>query len=231
LHSNALAAELGIRRTLVPPYPGIFSALGLLTADVEHDFAASRLRPFGTLDYAALNESFAAFAERGRAALAQDGVPADRMELIRTVDVRYVGQSFQLRIPVPDEDFGSATESLVAAQFHLEHRRTYGHAAPDEPIELVNVRLTAIGRMAKPVLRTPNPQEGPLEAAIRAHRSVSMLGTSYVDCPIYDRQLLGSGAQVQGPSIIDEFDSTTVVFPSYTASVDAYGNLVIERSV
>jgi N-methylhydantoinase A len=230
LHANALAAELEIRRTLVPPYPGIFSALGLLVADVEHDFAVSRLSPFGALDYGSLNETFAAFAVRGRATLAQDGVPSDRMELRRTVDVRYVGQSFQLRIPVPDGDFDATSEHTVAEQFHAEHRRTYGHAAPEEPIELVNVRLTAIGHTPKPALRVPLPQEGPLSTAVRSHRSVYFAGSSFVDCEVYDRQLLGAGARLLGPAIVDEFDSTTVVFPGYAAEVDQHGNLVVQQA-
>jgi len=228
LHANALAADLGIQRVLLPPGPGIFSAFGLMLADVEHDFVVTRLARFGELDHAAINAILAEFADRGRVALAADGVSPPQMEFSAALDIRYVGQSYQLPIPVPNGAFSPDSESLVRERFHTEHRRAYGYAAREEPIELVNIRLAAVGHTPKPATRRAEPRPGRRTPPIRARRPVYYPDCGFVDCPVYDRYRLIMGASVTGPAIIDEFDSTTVIFPGYQATGDQHRNLVIE---
>jgi N-methylhydantoinase A len=226
LHANALAHELGIGRTVVPPSPGIFSALGLLVSDVEHNFVVSRLAAFGELDYDQINAIYAAFEERGHAALAIDGVPEDRATFTRAMEVRYVGQSFPLRVPIPDGSCDPASEALIRERFHDEHERTNGYAARGEPIELVNLRLSAVGQTPKPATRRLEPQVGPV--APRTRRAVFFPDADFVDCPIFDRANIGADARIAGPAIVDQLDSTIVLYPGYSATAREDGSLILE---
>jgi len=230
LHANDLMDELHIPLTLIPRSPGLTSAVGLLLADVEHNYSLTRVQRFSQVDLAALNADLADFAAQGRAALAEDGVPEDRMQLRSALDLRYVGQSYELRIDAAVSDVGSlqlesgALDALLE-RFHAEHRRTYGHAAPEEPVELVNVRLTAVGRTPRPSVLRLAPHEGSVDTALRTRRPVFFSSCGFVDCPIYDRYQLGAGAGITGPAIIEELDSTVVVHPRYAATVDEAGCL------
>ena len=140
------------------------------------------------------------------------------MSFVRKIDLRYVGQSFELTIPAGDD---------LLERFHAEHDRTYGFSAPEEPVEVVSLRLTSVGTIAKP---PPRPLEAGGKAEPKEHRPVYFAESDgYVDCPIYDRYALPAGATFAGPAIVEEFDSTTVVHPGYVALVDETGNLLIER--
>ncbi len=228
LHANALALQLRIPRVLVPRSPGVTSALGLLIADVEHDFVVTTVQRLGELDYPRLNAIAQDFAERGRALLTRESVPPERMTFLRSVDLRYVGQSYELRIPLPEGTIASGSEALIGEAFHAEHRRVYGHAAPDEPVELVNVRVTAVGRTEKPALSELETASLPVEAAIRQYRDVCFSAPDFINGPVYDRYRLGAGARLTGPAVVDEIDSTVVIHPGYAATVDRYGNLLIQ---
>jgi N-methylhydantoinase A len=140
------------------------------------------------------------------------------MSFVRKIDLRYVGQSYELTIP--------AGEGLLE-RFHVEHDRTYGFSAPEEPVEVVSLRLTSVGAIVKPPAR-PLAHGGPAEP--KETRPVYFAESSgFVDCPIYDRYPLPAGATFAGPAIVEEFDSTTVVHPGFAVRVDDLGNLVIEK--
>ena len=140
------------------------------------------------------------------------------MNFVRKIDLRYVGQSFELTIPAGDG---------LLERFHAEHDRTYGFSAPEESVEVVSLRLTSVGTIAKP---PPRPLEAGGEVESKEHRPVYFAESDgYVDCPIYDRYALPAAATLTGPAIVEEFDSTTVVHPGYVALVDEAGNLLIER--
>ncbi len=144
--------------------------------------------------------------------------PDDAMSFVRKIDLRYVGQSFELTIPAGDD---------LLERFHAEHDRTYGFSAPEEPVEVVSLRLTSVGTIAKP---PPRPLEAGGKVEPKEHRPVYFAESDgYVDCPIYDRYALPAAATLTGPAIVEEFDSTTVVHPGYVALVDETGNLLIER--
>jgi N-methylhydantoinase A len=230
LHANALAEQLGVRRVLIPRSPGLTSALGLLLSDIEHDLMVTRVQRFGELDYAVLNRVLADFTAQGRAQLANEGVGEDQIELIRSLDLRYVGQSYELEIPLTAAMLDATAEMDLAERFHAEHRRAYGHAAPEEPVELVNLRVRAIGRVPKPRFQPLPPQRGPVDAALRTRRQVFFDALGYTACPAYDRYQLGAGARLEGPAIVEEIDSTAVLNPGYAATVDDYGNLIIGDS-
>src|SRR5262249_31723317 len=149
---NALARDAEMPTLLIPPSPGIFSATGMLTTDLKRDAAVTMLRRLDDLDEREVPATFAQLEESGRAELARAGAAGDAIELVRQIDLRSVGQSYELTIP--------AGEGLLE-RFHAEHDRTYGFAAPGEPVEVVSLRLTSVGRIAKPPPRRLEPGRAP----------------------------------------------------------------------
>jgi N-methylhydantoinase A len=218
VHANALARDAEMPTLLIPPSPGIFSATGLLTTDLKRDAAVTVMRRLEELDHGEVATTFARLEEAGRAELEAEGVGGEAIEFLRQVDVRYVGQSYELTIAAGDD---------LLERFHAEHDRTYGFAAPGEPVEVVSLRLTSVGKIEKPPLRHLHAGETP---APKEHRPVYFAEAGdYVDCPIYGRYDLPAGASFRGPAIVEEFDSTTVVHPGFSVRVDDVGNLIIER--
>ena len=218
VHANALARDAEMPTLLIPRSPGIFSATGLLTTDLKRDTSTTIMQRLDELDNDEVAATFARLEDEGRAELEREGGVGGAIEFLREVDLRYVGQSFELTIPAGDG---------LLERFHAEHDRTYGFSAPGELVEAVSLRLTSIGRIAKPPARRleaggrPEPKE---------RRPVYFAEAGdYVDCPIYDRYALGAGEALSGPAVVEEFDSTTVVHPGFGLRVDDVGNLVIER--
>jgi N-methylhydantoinase A len=219
VHANALMRDAEMPTLLIPRSPGIFSATGLLTTDIKRDAAVTVMRRLDELDPAEMEATFHRLEESGRSELEREGLSGEAIEFARKVDLRYVGQSYELTIPAGDG---------MTDRFHVEHDRTYGFAAPAEPIEVVSLRLTSVGRIAKPPARRLD-SGGAVEPKER--RQVYYADSEgYVDCPIYDRYSLPAGAAFDGPAVVEEFDSTVVVHPGFSVRVDAVGNLVIERS-
>jgi N-methylhydantoinase A len=230
LHANALARDLGIPTVLIPPNPGIATALGMLMTDIKHDFVATRRRRLAELSPEALEKSFAGFMQQGDAILEEEGVPPSQRRILRNVDLRYRGQSHELSVSVPSEILEPAHLTDLANQFHKAHEHAYGYAAPEDPIELVNIRLTALGVSPKPQSIILAKGSGDVSKATKDHRAVWFSESSgFVTCPILDRSLLLQDDHVPGPAIIEELDSTTLVHPAYQARVDQSGNLLIER--
>jgi N-methylhydantoinase A len=142
--------------------------------------------------------------------------------------MRYVGQSFELTIPLADGGFDAAQSGALRERFHAEHDRVYGFSAPSEPVELVSLRLTTLGRIEKPPLRQLERSER--TPAAKEHRQVFFAEAGgFVECPIHDRYALGAGATFAGPAVVEELDSTIVVHPGFGARIDDVGNLVIRR--
>ena len=178
-----------------------------------------------------MEEAYRRIEDQVWATLSKEGIPSEAITFLRQVDLRYVRQGYELTIPLPAHRLTSADLAAVLDHFHLEHDRTYGFSAPDEPAEFVNLRLTAIGKIAKPRLRELGECDADPVAALKGRRPV-YFGESggYADCPIYDRYRLGVGCLVAGPAIVKEIDSTTVIHPRYQARVDKFGNLLLTRS-
>jgi N-methylhydantoinase A len=218
VHANALARDAEMPTVLIPPSPGIFSATGLLTTDLKRDAAQTVVQRLDTLDPAEVESVFAALEAAGTEEMRREGVADDAIEFERRLDLRYVGQSYELTVPAGGD---------LAERFHAEHDRVYGFSAESEPIECVSLRLTTVGRIAKPPPRAVARGGAPEP---RSRREVYFAEAGgYVDCPIHDRYALGAGAQLAGPAVVEEFDSTTVVHPGYRLRVDDHGNLFIER--
>jgi N-methylhydantoinase A len=231
LHANALARELGIPTVLVPPSPGIASALGMLVTDIRHEFVATRRLRLDGLAPAALDALFADFVAEGEARLDRDGVPPAERRVLRSADLRYHGQSFELPVTVPPGSLSAADLLRLRDEFHAMHERAYGYAAPEDPVELVNVRLAAIGVTPKP-RRAPLAEGGPSAApALKGRRDVWFAETAgFRPTQVLDRGKLLCGNVIDGPAIIEEPDASTLVHPGFTATVDEHGNLVLRPS-
>lgn len=230
LHANAIAEELDIERTLIPMSPGLACALGLLVGNIKHDFKRSHLRKLDRFESTAAIKIWNEFEQRGRETLASEGVIPERMHFVRQVEMRYVGQSYELTVECPEGKLDEPSIDRIRTAFFEQHRSVYGYAATDEPTEIVNLALTAIGRIRQPSPKILKKSSGHLTPAIKSHREVYFASTGLITCCTYDRYRLKDGDVVPGPAIVEEYDSTVVINPGYQAAVDQYGNLLITRS-
>ena len=229
-HANHLAAELDIPTVLVPMSPGTTSAMGLLVTDIKHDYSATLIQRADRLDAELVNRRYREMEARGEKALLAEGMGHASIGYERQADMRYVGQSYELPIPFGDGKVEDTLEGMLQ-DFHKEHERAYGFAAPGEPVEFVTLRLTAVGNIAKPRLRELPASGGGVTAARRTLRQVHFAESGgFVDCPSFDRYRFRAGGVIEGPAIVEEMDSTTVIHPGFRGEVDRYGNLLIRTA-
>jgi len=226
LHACGLAEELDIPKVIVPRTAGVLSALGLLISDVLYDYSVSRVREWSEVTPATIADALDDLHAEGADRLANEGVPESDRVYERTADLRYVGQSFEISVPLPDGDLDADALAAVEREFHERHERRYGHADPAEPVELVTLRLRARGLVETPDLSAPRT-DGSVEDAIREVRDVTYDGTVH-DTTIYDRTRLPTDATFDGPAVVEGPESTVVVHPGQTVSVDADANLIVE---
>ncbi|MEV5410454.1 hydantoinase/oxoprolinase family protein [Thermopolyspora sp. NPDC052614] len=233
-----LAAEvadfLGMRTVLVPPNPGNLSAFGLQVTDVKRDYVRTFVQLVPGAEKAraqvagAVADVWAELEEAGRKELADEGVKAARVEVVRGADVRYVGEGYEVSITLPSGPSGAEALDAVAAAFHAEHHRVYGFSYEGrQDIEIVNLRVQAIGQLHRPAFASIPAAQGAPEAASR--RPVYWRGEGRRECEVYRRDALGSGAVVQGPCVVEEYGATTVVPDDWSATVDGFGNLIMRR--
>ncbi|OGK89117.1 MAG: hypothetical protein A2X50_10295 [Candidatus Rokubacteria bacterium GWF2_70_14] len=224
MHALALAEEIGIPRVLVPRHPGNFSALGLLASDIKHDDVRTRVGPLRERA-PLLADLFAEMEGAARRQLEHEGFAPDGQRMVRSLDLRYRGQAFELAVPVGG---GAVALDAIEDAFHRQHLGAYGHANREAMIELVNARLTAYGVVPKPAAERYRSETASLDAALRERRPVWFGGTPH-ECPVWERERLPERAPLRGPAIVEEFGATTVVLPGWRGAVDAHGNLRLER--
>ena len=223
MHALALADEIGLLRVLVPRHPGNFSALGLLASDIKHDDVRTRvghLRERGAL----LAGLFAEMEDAARRRLEQEGFGADEQRLLRSLDLRYRGQAFELNVAAGAETALDAVEDA----FHQRHLGAYSHANRDAAIELVNARLAAYGVVPKLAAASYRSGTRLLGEALFERRPVWFGGVA-LEVPVWERDRVPERARLEGPAIVEEFGATTVVPPGWRGSVDEHGNLRFER--
>ncbi len=215
LHAANLAQGLGIPRVIVPQFPGALSALGLLLADAQKDYSRTLL-----IDAEDSNKRVRQVLDElhriGTKELRAEGFKKNEIESMDFVDLRYRGQSYELTIPM--------TSNFIE-RFHKTHDRRYGHSSPGRPVELVNVRTTFLGRTAKPDFRKAPKARGRPEPI---DTQSAWINGKRIKTRVYDRAALGRGHVINGPAIIGEYSSTTLVPPDFRCEVDAYLNLVLE---
>jgi len=229
LHGARLAAELDIRRVLVPRNPGILCAMGLLLANLRADFAATRLLALSSAVISEIETIITDLRERCAAWFANAGIAANDRRISLSVDMRYAGQNYEISVPLPPGPVTRATIDGLAAGFAAAHQRLYGFVAEDEPVQLVTFRAEATGIVRKADIR-PTAHAGPDPgAAAIGRREVWLRETgAFVSCRLYDREKLFSGNRIEGPAIVEQMDATTLIVPGATATVDPYLNLLLE---
>lgn len=231
LHAVRLADELGIPRVLIPQRPGALSALGMLMTDAKTFFTVTAITALDDRHPGALEERFAPLLRQAADWHASENIPPDAQHVIRTLDLRFRGQNYELTVVGPDGPIDAEWVRAVAASFHEEHERRYGYTEKDAPIEAVTFRVEARG--TSPVAEFPAVSEtmSDVEIALEGHREVYYPEAGgRLHTPVYDRALLLPGARIPGPAIVEQYDSTTVVPPGYVVTVDRYLLMIIEKN-
>ncbi|MGC9345188.1 MAG: hydantoinase/oxoprolinase family protein [Candidatus Bathyarchaeales archaeon] len=228
MHGCALAEELNIIKIIVPHNPGLFSANGLLAADFKNNLVKAVMKLIDEVDVKKVEAAFRKLEFKGARLLEKQHVPKANMHFIRQMDLRYFGQSYELTIPT-STPFTEDVLRQTVESFHKKHTAIYGYAVKEEPVELVNVKLTAVGLVEKPKLKErPLHREKPSKEALMAKRKVFFEKyNDYINTPIYRREKLKAGNIINGSAVIEQYDTTTVVYPNWTASVDRFENIVL----
>jgi N-methylhydantoinase A len=221
---------LGLQAVVVPLNPGNLSAFGLLTVDVKNDYVQTSVARDGDLDLGALAGVYAGLERKAADALDREGFASADHRFVRTADLRYDGQAFEVRVPAPDGVIDAAFQTAVVDAFHAEHERLYGYAYRDQsarhPVEWVNLRVTGIGPITRPRLARLAAGDGDPSRAATGTRMVAFDGEA-VETPLYARSSLRAGDVVPGPAVVEEFGSTVPIHPGFEARVDELANLVV----
>ena len=226
--AGLIAAELGIGRILIPRDPGTFSAHGMLVTDVHQERSLTRITPLDGATPVELEAIFAGMEAQALDDLMREQFPRERLQTRRHAGMRYRGQSYEVAVPVPSLR-GPADLTDLVTRFHAAHQRRYGHMAQAEAVEIVNFQVTAIGLIPKPAPKTfepPAPEATPQRAA--KMRRAYFNAADACDVPVWQRGVLSPGARIEGPAIIEEKTSTTVLYPGQRAQVDPYLNIEVE---
>jgi len=225
VHAAALAEELQIPEVIIPPAPGAFSALGLVASDLKRDYSRTLYADLAKVEPERVTDALASMEEAGRAMLEAARVPSERRALLRFADVRYRRQAYELTVPIAGGPVTRATLDALAEAFHARHTQTYGHANRAELVQLVNLRVTALGRLPGLTLA----QRSDPDAVRVRSRQVWFPGAGFVATPVLWREGLQAGEALVGPLVIEALDSTAVVPPGWRASVDESGFIRVRR--
>ncbi|MDH7795332.1 MULTISPECIES: hydantoinase/oxoprolinase family protein [unclassified Beijerinckia] len=225
LHAGRIAADLGMAGVIVPPFPGVYSAMGLVMSDVKHDYIRSRLSPLANVTEGQINAIFDYLGRLAREDLAAEHFAEAQIRIEPALDMRYAGQGYEITVPC-DALLQPGAIRALRQRFDELHKESFGHTAPDEPVEIVSYRLRGVGLVPPVKIPTFEPTGAKLADALRETRKAQFDG-QIVDCPVYQREKLDVGATFIGPAIIDQLDCTTVLFPGHVARVDAYRNIIM----
>ncbi|MEQ3551025.1 hydantoinase/oxoprolinase family protein [Pseudonocardia nematodicida] len=227
-----LVDVLGVPTVLVPPNPGNVSAFGLLTVDVKNDYVQTHVALADVLDAADVTRIVDGLTAQAAAALDREGFPSDRHGFVRSADLRYFGQAFEVRVPVPDGPVTAATLTEVADAFHAAHRGLYGYdfaGEESQQVEWVNLRVSGIGPIRRPEIPRYEIVADPVVTEVSRRPVCFDAADGFVDTPVHRRDDLVPGAVVDGPAIVEEFGSTVPLHPGFTARVDSRLNILVTR--
>ena len=225
-----IALELEIPRVLVPPYPGIVAAAGLLATDLQYEFVATERHEIKGLDQAKLNARFDELVAQAVGRLEADNVPEDRRIVRRLADCRYAGQGYEVRFDAPPGAVNDAWVDELKEGFHRAHEAEYGQRF-DAEIEIINIRAVGIGRVTELRVSEVGAASGDISRAQMLERDVTFDVDGVAErqtTPFYEREKLLAGDKIDGPAIIEQYDTTTVIPPGLAAEIDKYGNIVID---
>jgi N-methylhydantoinase A len=222
MHASALARDLHVPRTIVPPAPGHFSAWGMLASDLRHDVVQTRFARSDQLETGELDAVWTELEQRLLATFAEEGLDRAQVTFARSADMRYAGQEHAVNVPIPADGDRAGIEQ----RFHDLHEQLYTFGL-GSPIEFVNFRVTGYGAVRKPELARISAN-GDAAAALKGARDVDFDELGRREARIYERELLGAGAELEGPAVVEEPAASTVVFPGQRLRVDEYGSMIID---
>jgi N-methylhydantoinase A len=228
VHATRVARNVGIPSVVVPPYPGISCAMGLLQTDVRHYYMQSRPASLATLPVSELNALFEGLEEQALSEAGIEGFERDAIGLHRQLDLRYPYQGYELTVPCPGVRLTASDALAIRQAFDELHKQVYGVSAPDEVPEVVNVRVMSVSSV--PTLSLPELAAGepsPEAALIGRRRALFEEKGDFTETPIYRREALRAGNIIRGPAIVEQVDSTTVILPRQEAVVDRHGLLAV----
>ena len=226
-----IARELAIPTVIVPPHPGLTSALGLLATDIAYDFSRTELVRASRVEQARMAAHFDELRAQARRQLDADHIAEDKIVFRYAADCRYVGQGYEIRTALPSGDIGEDFGAIAAQAFHAAHEREFGRHFAEKDVEIVNIRVVGVGTIAR--LAPRQLEQGsatPAAGAMTGLRPVvfeTETGWRRTPTPHYDRTRLLAGNVIEGPAVIEQLDSTTPIPPGLAACVDACGNLII----
>ena len=217
-----MARELHVPKVIVPLFPSHFSALGMLLADERHDFIRTFYGDLTGIDFTALVQTHGEMVREATSGLRHKDSAEQQIHL----DLRYVGQEFTLQVPVTLEQLKSADRQGIRSAFDALYEHRYAHHSPDEPVEMVNIRLAMIGK--RPKLSFPRLAKGERAQPSRQREVYFSDARKALPCPVYQRETLGAGSEIAGPALIQEHGTTTVLFPKDACTVALSGELIIK---
>ncbi|MEQ9122299.1 MAG: hydantoinase/oxoprolinase family protein, partial [Alphaproteobacteria bacterium] len=230
LHAAMVAKELRMAKVVIPHSPGHFSAFGMLASDYRRDYVRTWFTPLAAAAFADFERFYGGMEEEGRASIARASEAPGAVFARRQADMRYVGQEHAVTVDLPAALFDAEDREGIKRAFDAAHRVNYGYADDHVPAEIVSLRVSVVGEMAKPPRE--RRQHGPAEPDAAARRGARPVyfreAGGFVETPVYDRPGLAAGNRIAGPALVEEYASTTVVQPGDRLTVDAYGDLVIE---
>ncbi|MDA4128868.1 MAG: hydantoinase/oxoprolinase family protein [Thaumarchaeota archaeon] len=225
-HATRLAIELEMPLVVIPVAPGNFSALGMLFSDLRHDYVQTFLAPLNSVDLDKVSATYQKMEGEGSNKLRSEGVKEHDILIIRSMDLRYVGQEHVLNVTVEPPDLDSVARNSLEESFNELHKSRYTFNIEKTPLEIVALRLTAIGKSATPTFRKIASGSSDPAGAEKKGRRI-YLGADYTDCKVYERSRLKAKNQLEGPCIVEESGSTTVVYPDQQGEIDASGNILV----
>jgi N-methylhydantoinase A len=226
LHATDVAKSLGITRCLVPFAPGILCAQGLIVSDLRETFVRTAVTPLSEADMAQVAARIRELKMQAAEWFDTEGIAPENRSIDIVLDARYVGQNFELAIGLGAADPLSSS-SEIRARFLAEHERAYGFHNPTDPIEVVNFRLIAAGRLRQPATPPAEPRKAG-KATVASKRTIWFSAEAGQQASVYDRAALMPGHMIEGPAVIEQLDSTTLLFPGDRATVDPYLNLIVD---
>jgi N-methylhydantoinase A len=228
VHAGRIARDLGMAGLIVPLYPGVYSAIGLIMSDVKHDYVQSKMQPMGELSTDGVNLMFERLEALAAADLRADGFAPAHIKIHRALDMRYAGQGYEITMPCDATALRDGGLDGLRRQFDQQHKSMFGHMAPEQAVEVVSYRVRGLGLVPPVELPRFKPTGATLADALRATRQARFDGRD-IECPVYQRERLDVGLTLRGPAILDQFDCTTVIYGGQTARVDEWKNLIVTQ--
>lgn len=225
MHSQALARELGVKRVIIPSTSAVFASWGMLMSDIRHDYSQTLLLPARDIEFSIVNDAYNEIISKAISTLTVEGVSEEDVVITKSIDMRYAGQEHTVEIQVPFSVIDNKNIEEIIRNFHENHERLYSYTLPENGVEIVNIKVKALGKLEKPKMIEKDSVEG---NALKEEREVFYEESGWINTPVYDKDKLRVDEIIDGPAIIEEKTSSTILLDGDKLNKDKYGNLIIE---